>query len=116
MQNPIPRVQVRPLIWLLLFALIVPVGVAFVADRALGTTPVIAVAASLVCIPLTTLLVIRRTMSEMDALIAVVAPPDAPETEEESNAADSGGVEWSMESTTTAQQTAQTTRHTSNTD
>lgn len=76
MQDPIPRVQARPLIQVLLIALVLPVGVAFLADWALGTAPIVAVVVSIVCIPLATILVVQRTLHDMNALIAVVAPPE----------------------------------------
>lgn len=72
-------VQVWPLVVTVLVALLIPVGLAFAADALLGTTPVIAVAASIICIPLATVLVINRTMREMRQLIAEVAPEVAPE-------------------------------------
>lgn len=86
MQNPIPRVQVRPLIQVLLIALVLPVGLAFLADWALGTAPLVAVVVSIICIPLATILVIQRTLHDMNALIAVVAPPEVETTDEENPA------------------------------
>ncbi len=70
MQSPVPKVQVRPLLQVLLLALILPVGLAFLADAALGTAPLVAVVVSIICIPLTTVLVIQRTLHDMNAMIA----------------------------------------------
>lgn len=74
MQKPVPKVQVRPLIVTVLLALLLPVGLAFAVDALLNTAPVVAVVVSVICIPLASLLVINRTLREMKALIAVVAP------------------------------------------
>jgi hypothetical protein len=81
-------VQVRPLIQVLLLALVLPVGLAFLADWALGSAPLIALVVSIICIPLTTVLVIQRTLRDMNALIAVVAP-----AEEEVPEAEAGAME-----------------------
>lgn len=91
MQSPVPRVQVRPLIHMVVLALLLPVALAFLADLALGTSPLIAVVVSLVCIPLTTVLVVNRTLREMNAMIAVVAPPPEEATQIEPTVADEMG-------------------------
>lgn len=74
--------QVAPLLRTLLLALILPVALAFLADWALDTSPVIVIAVTVLCIPLASLLIINRALRDMNALIAEVAPPDAPEIED----------------------------------
>jgi len=69
-------VQVRPLIQVLFLALVFPVGIAFLADWALETAPLVTVVVTAICIPLATILVIQRTLHDMNALIAVVAPSE----------------------------------------
>ncbi len=69
-------VQAAPLLRMLLLALILPVALAFLADWALGTSPIIVIAVSVLCIPLASLLIINRALRDMNALIAAVAPPD----------------------------------------
>jgi hypothetical protein len=59
----------------LLFALIVPVTVSFLLDQLLGTSPVVTIGATLVCIPLATVLVSKQALRDLNRVIAEVAPP-----------------------------------------
>jgi hypothetical protein len=74
-----PHVQIKPLLVLLLVALVLPVSGAFLLDRWLGMTPWLTLAAISICLPLATVLVVRSALRDMDRLIAVVAPESAPE-------------------------------------
>ena len=59
-----------------MWSLLLPVAVAFAADAALGTTPLLAVVAAVVCIPLATVLVSRAALTEMGKVIQQVAPAE----------------------------------------
>jgi hypothetical protein len=71
-----PRIASRRLLRSLVWALLLPVAAAFAADAALGTTPLLAVVATVVCIPLATVLVSRAALLEMSKVIEQVAPVD----------------------------------------
>ena len=58
----------------LLLSLFLPVMVAFSVDLLLGTLPLVTMVASIICIPLATVLVIRSILVEFDRVIEVVAP------------------------------------------
>ncbi|MFO7632644.1 MAG: hypothetical protein R6W76_08905, partial [Caldilinea sp.] len=58
----------------LLFTLILPVTIAFLFDQWLGTSPFLAMAIGLICIPVATFAVIRMALTELDRVIAEVAP------------------------------------------
>lgn len=60
----------------LLLALVAPVALAILIDRLAGTEPLFTVAVALICIPLSSVLVSRAALRDMDRIIAVVAPPD----------------------------------------
>lgn len=66
----------------LLLTLILPVSVAILSDWWLATSPFLTMAASLICIPLATVVVIRMALKELDRVIAEVAPPDPVEVED----------------------------------
>ncbi len=59
---------------LLLFTLILPVTVAVSLDLATGLLPLLTIFASVICIPLSTFLVNRTVLLEMDRVFAVIAP------------------------------------------
>ena len=77
-EQPAPRIASSRLLKRLVWGLIVPVAVAFAADAALGTSPWLALAAALVCIPLATLLVSQAALHELNKVIEQVAPPEEP--------------------------------------
>lgn len=54
---------------LILLALVVPVTVGGIADYLLGMSPYLLIASSLLCIPLSTVLVTRVTLAELDRVI-----------------------------------------------
>ena len=75
-EQPAPRIATGRLLKRLVWALLVPVTAAFAADAALGTSPWLAVAAALICIPLATLLVSQAALHELNKVIEQVAPPE----------------------------------------
>jgi hypothetical protein len=66
----------RQLITGLLLTLIAPVGFALLLDWWLTTLPLITMIVGLICIPLATVVVVRTALSELDRVIAAVAPDD----------------------------------------
>ena len=59
----------------LLLGLVVPVTLALLVDWQAGTEPLFTLVTALICIPLTSVLVIKAAMRDMDRIIAAVAPP-----------------------------------------
>lgn len=82
-----PRIRVWSLVQRLLLSLVLPVSVALLLDWALGTLPWLTMAASLLCIPLATLIVGNATLREFERVVALVAPYEA-----ETSAADEGAA------------------------
>ncbi len=87
MDDGSPEVTPAPLridVWragrALLLALVVPMTAAVVVDLTLGTLPIAIIAAVVICIPLSTVLVSRTVLAEFDRVIAVVAPVLPPES------------------------------------
>lgn len=60
----------------LLLTLLAPVGAALMLDWWLATLPFITMLVGLLCIPLATVVVVRTALSELDRVIAAVAPDD----------------------------------------
>jgi hypothetical protein len=56
--------------------LVLPVTAVLVVDRILGLTPWLTLGALIICIPLSSVLVSRAALADMNRLIAVVAPPE----------------------------------------
>lgn len=73
------QIDWRKLLVPTLFVMVLPTITAVVLDKWLGTLPFITIAAIIICFPLSTFLVTRIALSEMDRVIAVVAPPLPPE-------------------------------------
>ncbi len=61
----------------LLLSLIAPVSFALILDWWLATLPLITMIVGLICIPIATVVVVRTALSELDRVIAEVAPLDA---------------------------------------
>lgn len=76
MEQKQAHVDWRQLSIRLLLTLIAPVGFALVLDWWLATMPLITMMVGLICIPLATIVVVRTALSELDRVIAEVAPPD----------------------------------------
>lgn len=70
------HVDWRQLTIRLLLTLIAPVGAALMLDWWLATLPFITMIVGLLCIPLATVVVVRTALSELDRVIAAVAPDD----------------------------------------
>lgn len=62
----------KPLLW----GLIIPIFCAFAVDRLLGIAPWVTLFAIVVCIPLTSVMVGRMALIELNNVIAVVAPEE----------------------------------------
>ena len=58
----------------LLLTLILPVSLAFCIDVMAVTLPLVTLVASIICIPLSTVLVIRALLAAFDSVIEIVAP------------------------------------------
>ena len=71
-----PRINVRRLAKLLVWGLIVPLTAAFLFDNLTGTAPWATLIVVVLCIPLTTVLVSRAALQEMDRIIQVIAPSE----------------------------------------
>ncbi len=68
------RIDLRRLTVLLLFSLVLPLSALLLLDYATGWFPWLTIVASAICIPLSTVIVIRATLAEMDRVIQIVAP------------------------------------------
>ena len=60
----------------LLWTLWIPVSAAFLLDRWLDTSPYLLLGTGIFCIPLATIVVLRRVLWQLDRVIEWVAPPD----------------------------------------
>jgi hypothetical protein len=69
-----PRIHVRRLAVALIFSLLLPVGIAFLAELALGTWPGLTIGGSLVCIPVAAIIVGGMALQEMNRAVRLVAP------------------------------------------
>lgn len=92
--SPPPRLQVAPLLRRLLWALLLPVGLALLVDWQLGSLPWVTLAVALICIPLASVVVGRAALRDFERVLAVVAPlpaaqPDAPDAPDASVAPES---------------------------
>ena len=74
-----PRLQLWPLTVRLLLSLVLPVSVALLLDRSLGTMPWLTLITSLLCIPLATVIVGSAVLRDFERVLAQVAPADAAE-------------------------------------
>jgi hypothetical protein len=68
------RINVRRLTTLVFASLIGPLAAAILLDFSLGLTPLFTIGAALIFIPLSSLLVVRATLAEFEAVIQSVAP------------------------------------------
>jgi uncharacterized membrane protein YgaE (UPF0421/DUF939 family) len=68
------RINVRRLALSVVFSLLLPVLLAILLDWQLGFFPWLTIGVSLIFIPLSTFIVIRAALAEMDQLIQAVAP------------------------------------------
>jgi len=92
---PQVRIDWRRLTKWLMLTLVVPVGAAITFDLLIGTLPILTLVTSLICIPVATIFVSRAILSEMDRVMAVLAP-EVPEPVDDavdnSKGADSSGA------------------------
>lgn len=57
-----------------LWSLVLPLAIAILLDFSLGSMPLITIGASIIFVPLSSLIVIRATLAELDRVIQQVAP------------------------------------------
>ena len=70
------RINLRRLTVILLASLVLPLGVALLLDLSLGWMPLLTIAATVIFVPLSTVLVVRAILAELDLVINQVAPLD----------------------------------------
>lgn len=102
------RINIRRLITSILVSLVLPLGLAILLDYSLGWTPFTTIGASLFFIPLSTVIVTRVALAELDQVIQRVAPLE-PEPAFEPNTnfdvhLDENWEDCSAESTVTKQE------------
>lgn len=68
------QINVRRLAGILLASLLLPLGAALLLDLSMGWMPLLTIGATVIFIPLSTVLVIRATLAELDVVINRVAP------------------------------------------
>ncbi len=68
------RINIQRLLMRLLITLLLPLALAVLADYSLGWMPWTTIGASLIFIPLSTIVVTRATLSELDKVIRQVTP------------------------------------------
>jgi len=76
------RINSLRLLRKVIITLILPVALAMLIDRQLGWFPLVTIGASVIFIPLSTVVVIRATLAEFDRVIQQITPLD-PEHKEE---------------------------------
>lgn len=74
------RINVRRLTALVIYSLVLPLSTLLLLDYVTGWFPWLTIAACVICIPLSTLIVIRATLVEMDRVIELVAPLESGES------------------------------------
>lgn len=70
------RIDWRRLGIRLLVTLVLPVLVALWMDRLLATSPMLTMVIAIICIPVSTFVVMRTALLEFDRIIEEVAPPE----------------------------------------
>jgi hypothetical protein len=75
------RIDWRKLLRLSLMIMVLPTVSAILLDMWFKTVPYITIIAIIICFPAATILVVRSALSEMDRVIAEVAPPHSLELE-----------------------------------
>ena len=79
LSQPVTVIDWKDPVRQLLLTLILPVSLAFCIDVMAATLPLVTLVASIICIPLSTVLVIRALLAAFDSVIEIVAPePTSP--------------------------------------
>lgn len=68
------RINLRRLTSILVASLLLPIGAALALDLSLGWMPLLTIAATVIFVPLSTVLVVRAILAELDRVINQVAP------------------------------------------
>lgn len=71
------RLNIRRLLTSLFCTFVLPLSVAILADIQLDWFPLVTIAASIIFIPLSTVVVVRVALSEMDQMIRELTPFDS---------------------------------------
>lgn len=71
------RINVQRLLRSVIGSLVLPLIVAVLVDMQFGWFPLVTIGATVIFIPLSTFIVIRAALSEMDQVIQKLAPLDA---------------------------------------
>lgn len=70
------RINLQRLLYSVLTTLVIPLLLALLIDQQFGWFPLSTIGATIVFIPLSTFVVVRAALSEMDQLIQKLAPVD----------------------------------------
>jgi hypothetical protein len=70
------RINTRRLLHSVLVSLVFPLTLAVLADLQFGWFPLVTIGATVIFIPLSTVIVVRAALSEMDQVIQKLAPLD----------------------------------------
>ncbi len=76
------RINSLRLLRKVIVTLVLPVAFAMLLDRQLGWFPLVTIGASVIFIPLSTVVVIRATLAEFDRVIQQITPLDPGHKEE----------------------------------
>ena len=68
------RLNIRRLTISILVSLVLPLLIVVLLDLNLGSTPMLTIVASLILIPISSIIVVRTVLSELDKVIQTVAP------------------------------------------
>jgi len=68
------RLNIRRLTISILVSLVLPLVIVVLLDLNLGSTPLLTIVASLILIPISSIIVVRTVLSELDKVIQAVAP------------------------------------------
>ncbi len=68
------RLNIRRLTISILVSLVLPLAIVVLLDLNFGLTPLLTIVASMILIPLSSIIVIRTVLSELDRVIQAVAP------------------------------------------
>ena len=68
------RINVRRLAMYVLLTIVMPLTIVILLDIILGWMPILTIVATIILIPLSTVLIVRATLAEMDTVIQTVAP------------------------------------------
>lgn len=71
------QINLRRLVMVVLSSLVLPMGIAILVDVQLGWMPLLTIGAAIILIPLSSFLVIRMALAELERVVQVVAPSES---------------------------------------